>query len=81
MGIAALAVGVIAALFSATVWFSLIGAPLGAVGLGLGVVAIVQARRQSTRSWTGVAGAVLSALALLALPFFYWSCNAWMTCV
>ena len=81
IGPAALAIGLIAALLSATIWLSLLGAPVGVGGLVLGVLAIRAARKGGARSWTGIAGAVLSALAVLALPFFYWSCNAWMTCV
>ncbi len=81
VGLAALVVSVVAALLSATIWLSLLGAPLGLVGLALAFVALRRARASGRRSWTGGVAAALSALAALALPFFLWACNSWLSCV
>ena len=77
----ALAVSILAVLLSATVWLSFLGAPLGLVGLGLGLWAIRGARTRGTRSGMGLAAVVLSALAVVALPFFLVACNEGLSCV
>ena len=81
MGKGALAVSLIAVALSATVWLSLIGAPLGVAGLVLGGLAIKRARRDGRKTTMGWVAIGLSTLAVLALPFFGWACNSWLTCV
>ena len=81
MGPAALVVSLVALLLSISVWFSVVGAPVGALAFAMGCLAIRRARRGHTRSWSGLASLVPSALAVLALPFFLWACNAWLICV
>ncbi|MEJ7715669.1 MAG: hypothetical protein WKF40_08230 [Thermoleophilaceae bacterium] len=65
----------------ATIWLSLLGAPLGVVGLLLGVKAVRDARRDGRRTVSGWVAIVLSALAVLSLPFLGWACNSWLICV
>jgi hypothetical protein len=81
MGKLALAISVVAVLLCATIWLSLLGAPLGLVGLVLGVLAVRRGRRGGSTSRTGVAAIMLSALAMLSLPFLGWACSSWASCV
>ena len=81
MGRIAFVVSLVALVLCATVWLSLLGAPLGVVGLLLGVKAVHDARRDGRRTIAGGAAIVLSALAVLSLPLLWWACNSWLSCV
>lgn len=81
MGKIALVVSLLAVALCATIWLSLLGGPLGLLGLGLGIAAVRTARRAGTRSRSGIAAIALSALAVLSLPFLYVSCSTWLSCV
>jgi len=71
----------LAALLSASVWLSFVGAALGLVAAGMGALALRAARRRQRRSWLAVAAVVLGTLAALALPFFLVACNEGLSCV
>jgi hypothetical protein len=71
----ALAVALLAALLSATLWLSFAGAPLGLIGLVLGVLAVRGARKRHERSWLGIAAIVLSVFAMLVLPALFVVCD------
>ena len=81
LGAIALAIGLFAALLSATIWGSFLGSPLGVIGLLLAAVAIVRARKRGeTFKLAGVA-LVASALAVAALPVLLVACNNGVSCV
>ena len=77
----ALGLGIVAVLLSATIWLSPLGAPLGLVGLLLGILALREARRHGRRSRVAIAAIVLSALAVLALPALFTACSNGLSCV
>ena len=81
MGRVALVVSLIAVVLCATIWLSLLGAPLGVVGLVLGVKAVRDARREERRTVSGWVAIVLSTIAVLSLPFLWWACSSWLSCV
>jgi hypothetical protein len=81
LGPIALGVSILAVALCVTIWLSLLGAPLGLVGLVLGFMAVRKERRAGRTSRSGVAAIVLSALAVLSLPFLAVACNSGLSCV
>jgi Na+/H+-dicarboxylate symporter len=80
-GALALGVAVAAVALCVTIWLALIGAPLGLVGLFLGIRALRHERRAGRTGGLAIAAVVLSALAVLSLPFLGVACNSGLTCV
>jgi len=78
LGIAAMILGIVAALMSFLPLINILGIPLAIVGLILGIVAIVMARGKQGPIGFGIAGVVLSAIALIITIAMYGAAAAYV---
>ena len=76
----ALGISLLAVALCATIWLSLLGAPLGALSGALGLVAVRRGRRAGQTTRLAVAAVVLSALAILSVPVLSVACSS-LSCV
>lgn len=81
LGPLALLVSLFAALMAFSIWFSIVGVPLGAFAVVMGLAALRDARRRHERSPSAMAAVVLGTLAVLAFPFLLVACNESLSCV
>ena len=81
LGPLALLVSLLAALMAFSIWFAIVGVPLGALAVVMGLVALRDARRRQERSPSAMAAVVLGTMSVLAFPFLLVACNESLSCV